>query len=123
MKVAIIGSRSFTDYERFKGELKRYRGMITEIISGGALGTDTLASRYATEMNIPIIEHLPDWDSFGDKAPLERNKLIVRDAEMMIAFWDGTSRGTQHAISLFKSKPGTKIYHVIRVEPKSGVYE
>lgn len=47
MKIAIVGSRSFKDYELLKNEVEKF---ITEnsleevtIVSGGAVGADTLA--------------------------------------------------------------------------------
>jgi predicted Rossmann fold nucleotide-binding protein DprA/Smf involved in DNA uptake len=46
MKLAIAGYRGFSDYERFKRELVLFieeYGKPLEIISGGAVGTDTLA--------------------------------------------------------------------------------
>jgi predicted Rossmann fold nucleotide-binding protein DprA/Smf involved in DNA uptake len=54
MKVSIIGSRDFTSYETFNSELEKLNLDITSIVSGGAIGTDTLAEQYATENNIPV---------------------------------------------------------------------
>lgn len=51
MKVAVIGSRTYTDYEEVKRTLKRIP--ISEIISGGADGADKLGEQYAKENNIP----------------------------------------------------------------------
>ena len=51
MKLAIVGSRTFNDYELLKDEvdklLKKYN--ITEIVTGGARGADTLAEQYAKD--------------------------------------------------------------------------
>lgn len=41
MKVAVVGSRSFNDYKMLSKELNKYD--ITTIVSGGAIGADTLA--------------------------------------------------------------------------------
>jgi hypothetical protein len=83
------------------------------IISGGAIGADTLAKRYANERNIPMVEHLPDYAKFGRRAPLERNKLIIQDSDFVLAFRLGTaeqSRGTTHAVGLaMKSGKPTRL--------------
>ena len=102
MVLAIIGSRSFFDYEKLKDVLKNY--LITKIVSGGAKGADSLAKQYALEHNIPIIEFLPDWDKFGKSAGPIRNQKIVNEAEFIIAFWDGKSKGTKQVIEYVKKK-------------------
>lgn len=97
MIVAIIGSRDFTDYELLKNYLKDIN--ITQIISGGAKGADSLAERYAHENNIPVQIFKPDWNKYGRVAGIVRNKQIVEAAEMVIAFWDSKSRGTKNSIA------------------------
>ena len=54
MKLAVIGSRDFDDYEFLKKILVYHP--CTQIISGGARGADSLAKKYAKEFNIPIKE-------------------------------------------------------------------
>lgn len=98
MKLAVIGSRGFNDFERLEKELDQLA--ISEIISGGAKGADSLARKYAEMRGIPIVEHLPQYNEFGRGAPLVRNKLIIQDCDQVIAFHDGKSRGTLHSISL-----------------------
>jgi hypothetical protein len=109
MKVAVIGSRSFTDYEKMCQVLDQYH--ITEIISGGAKGADSLAGRYATEHKLLLTESLPDWFRYGRAAGMIRNSEIVIAAEIVIAFWDGTSRGT--ADSIKKARKFNKKVHII----------
>jgi hypothetical protein len=53
MKVSIIGSRDFTSYETFNSELEKLNLDITSIVSGGAIGTDTLAEQYANKCKKP----------------------------------------------------------------------
>ena len=96
MKVAIIGSRTINNYKMFKEQ-------ITEVISGGAAGVDTMASKWAAENNIPITVFKADWknlnavpckikeNKFGKYnalAGMNRNKLVIDIAEKVIAFWD-----------------------------------
>lgn len=101
--LAIVGSRSFRDYDRFKSiVLDHIRGLggIVRIVSGGAVGTDMMARRFAQEMGIPITEYKPEWDKYGRSAGYIRNELIIKDADSVIALWDGESAGTRHSIEL-----------------------
>lgn len=94
MKIAVIGSRnlSIKNLEKYLPE------NVTEIISGGAKGIDSDAKEYALKNNIPITEFLPEYSKFGKSAPLKRNLRIIEYADMVIAFWDGKSRGTEFVI-------------------------
>ena len=81
---------------------------LTRIISGGARGADTLGERFANEMGLEIFRFIPDWDGLGKRAGYVRNaemaKFAVEDGNygVLIAFWDGQSRGTKHMIDLAK---------------------
>ncbi len=99
--LAVVGSRDFDDYELMKTELSKRD--FDEIVSGGARGADSLARQYAEEFDIPMKEYLAEWDKFGKKAGRMRNKLVVDYAHIGIAFWDGKSPGTKHAIECFKN--------------------
>lgn len=96
MRTAIIGSRSFDNYQLMKDSLSKFK--ITEIISGGASGADSLAEKYASENNIPLTVFLPNWKSFGKSAGIVRNFKIITEADFVIAFWDGLSTGTKNSI-------------------------
>lgn len=108
MKLAIIGSRNLT-----KVNLARYiPGSVTEIVSGGARGIDTLAREYAKEKELIITEFLPQYNLYGKAAPIKRNREIAEYAEESLAFWDGKSRGTKSTISFFE-KLGKKVWVII----------
>jgi len=108
--VAVIGSRKFTDYELMKKTLDKLE--IELIVSGGAIGADTLAEKYAEEHDIPTIIHKPNWRLYGKAAGFIRNKYIVDDADIVVAFWDGKSRGTEHSIDLAR-KVGKKVIIIL----------
>lgn len=97
MRVAVIGSRCADDglVARIRDNLPPYT---TEIVSGGAKGVDQAAKAAARELGIPFREFLPDYDTFGKRAPLERNDRIIDYADMVLAFWDGSSHGTKYVI-------------------------
>ncbi len=94
MKVAVIGSRGLTI-----NNLGDYLPEgTTEIISGGARGIDTVARNYALEHGIKLTEYLPEYEKYSKAAPLKRNITIIENADIMLAFWDGNSRGTKFVI-------------------------
>lgn len=109
MKLAIIGSRTCPPID-IAAHLKY---IPDTIVSGGAIGADTYAKEFAIKHNLKLIEFLPDYEKYGRKAPLVRNKLIVEECDCLIAFWDGKSRGTKFTLDYAKElgKP-TKIIKI-----------
>lgn len=94
MRVAVIGSRNLRI-----DDLGAYLpGEVTEIVSGGARGIDTSARLYAKAHAIRLVEFLPDYARYGRAAPLRRNLQIIAYADLVLAFWDGKSRGTKFVI-------------------------
>jgi len=69
------------------------------IISGGAIGVDTAAEKYAQGKGLAFRKILPDYKLFGKRAPLVRDTQIVKEADLVLAFWDMESRGTSFTIS------------------------
>lgn len=108
MKAAVIGSRGLTI-----NDLGRYLpDGTTEIISGGAKGIDTCARDYAIEHGIKLTEILPEYDKYGRNAPLIRNITIIDSADIVLAFWDGSSRGTKFVIDKCRERGKTlKIFY------------
>lgn len=100
MKIAVIGSRTFVDYDLLKRALKPHS--IDLIVSGGAKGADSLAERYAKDHNIETLIFKPDWEVYGKRAGYMRNIDIVDSCDLVIAFWDKQSKGTKHSIDYAK---------------------
>lgn len=101
MKVAIVGSRSFSDYDEFLRLLGRFdRHDFDEIVSGGASGADSLAERFANFWKIPFRKVKPNWGKHGRSAGFQRDAIIISSVDMVIAFWDGKSKGTENDIEL-----------------------
>ena len=69
-----------------------------------------MAWKWATENNIEIIEHNAEWDKYGRAAGPIRNKLIVRDSNVILAFVAPNSVGTRNTISLAQKDPTIRIY-------------
>ena len=50
------------------------------------------------------MEFPADWDKHGKSAGYKRNLEMAENADALIAFWDGESRGTKHMIDIAKEK-------------------
>lgn len=112
--VAIIGSRTFNDYNIIKDEFLKITNniIVSKIISGGALGADKIGEKIALEFNIPITIFKPDW-SLGKHAGFLRNSDIVINSDIIIAFWNGISKGTHDSIK--KAKKLKKELYIIKI--------
>lgn len=116
MKLAIVGGRDFTDYSLlyywadvlFDRDLEEFI-----VISGGARGADNLGHKYALEKDFKYIVSPAEWDKYGKSAGFLRNQTIVDNCDMVLAFWDGESRGTADTIAKAKraKKPTFIVYY------------
>ena len=99
----IAGSRSFDDFNRLSFMvvelLKITKLSEIIIISGGAKGADSLAERFAKENKIPFTLFKAKWDLYGKKAGILRNEEMGRFSDLLLALWDGESKGTKHMIN------------------------
>lgn len=124
MRVAVIGSRDFNDYNRVKRILDLYP--ISVVVSGGAEGADSLGKRYSEEVlgkEAEIYEAM--WDdleaepclikynksgkAYNALAGLNRNTTIVEKSDMVVAFWDGLSKGTKDALTKAQDRKKTTL--------------
>jgi len=116
--LGIVGSRSFHKYKLLEKVVDNFMEIndcnVVGIVSGGAGGADTLAEMYARNRSIPIMVIKPDWKNldvpgavvkrignyrYNAKAGLDRNQKIVDESDVIIAFWDGKSKGTLDTIN------------------------
>jgi hypothetical protein len=108
-KVIIAGSRGFSNYKllreqcnKFLREKRKTSNII--IVSGHARGADTLGEEYAQDEGLDLEIYLAQWDKFGKSAGYRRNEQMAEVADALIAFWDGSSRGTKHMIDIMNKK-------------------
>lgn len=100
MKLAVIGSRTFKNYNLMETELDKIEG-VTEIVSGGAIGADRLSEKYAKSKNHELTIFYPEHKKY--KHPYHhRNRLIAEYCDKLIAFWNGHSSGTKYTINYAK---------------------
>ena len=96
MKLAVVGSRDFSN-ERLMDEELRKHMPLTQVISGGARGADSLAEQWARHNGIDVQVFYPDHKKH--KRPYHhRNRLICEACDTLIAFWNGHSTGTRYTI-------------------------
>lgn len=87
---------------------------VTEIVSGGARGIDSLgenwAKGYANGLKIQIFP--ADWDRYGRGAGPMRNKEMAEYADILLLIWDGESRGSS-SMKRNMEKLNKKVFEVI----------
>ena len=115
-RVIIAGCREFNDYEFLRQKCDNILSKVRQthsvvIVSGTARGADQLGERYAAERGYQVRRFPADWDRHGKAAGPIRNAEMADNANMLIAFWDGVSRGTKNMIDTAKNR-GLEV-HVI----------
>ena len=107
--IGIIGTRRrdtakdlYLTVDAFK---KVYR-VGDHIVSGGCpQGGDRFAEVIAKSMQVPIMIHYAQWNTYGKSAGFKRNSFIANDADIMIALVakDRTG-GTEDTLKKFNLK-------------------
>lgn len=119
MNLGVVGSRTFSNkwliFEYiyiFKTAYEVLFNEKIEIVSGGANGADSLAEKVALTSGIPVKIFKSDWEKHGKAAGFIHNQQIVDNSDMIVAFWDGESKGTKDTIDKAKKakKPTFIVY-------------
>jgi hypothetical protein len=104
MRVIVAGSRDFTNTRQGFDVLDKLIKESVEIVSGGARGADAIGEAYAKSKSCKLTVFPADWATYGKSAGYKRNVQMAeyakQDAGMLIAFWDGQSKGTKHMIDI-----------------------
>lgn len=106
-KVIVAGSRHFSDFDLMvdrcdfflKEKIVTHRVVI---VSGTAKGADQLGEKYAELRGLSVMKFRPNWNKLGNMAGIVRNAEMLEVSDSTIVFWDGSSRGSQHMISITK---------------------
>lgn len=103
-KIAIIGSRDFKNKNLLNTTMQELKEKcnITTIISGGAKGADTMGVQWANKNDIETKVFYPDFKKHK-RAYHYRNRQIVKESDMIVAFWNGSSTGTKYTINFAKT--------------------
>lgn len=87
MQLAVVGSVNVT-YEQLELASRIIRGFLLEvpkkIITGGAIGIDSLAENMANEYYIPVLVHLPKHKRWEPEGYKERNTKIAEDCTHLL---------------------------------------
>lgn len=127
LRIIIAGSRDFNKYGLLFEECSKTIKHICDsekfssiqIISGTARGADRLGEQFANDCGYYIKKFPADWDTFGKRAGYLRNREMAKysidgdNKGVLIAFWNGTSKGTKHMIDI-AHELGLLVY-VVRV--------
>ena len=103
-KVIVAGGRDFNNYVMLRDTLRtlwREIGQF-EIVSGMARGADMLAYNLGKTANLTVHEFPAKWDQYGKSAGYKRNTQMAEFSDVLVAFWDGKSKGTKHMIDIAK---------------------
>lgn len=109
--VAVIGSRKYTRLDKVRAFVHALP-LNCVLVSGAAPGVDRAAEREAVECGLPCRIYRADWDKRGKSAGYLRNIEVVENSDVIVAFWDGESKGTKHTINL--AHEAEKPVYVIR---------
>lgn len=103
-RIIIAGGRDFNDRALVeKCLIEACQDLDPEevtVISGGAKGADAIGESLAREFTTNLCIYPANWDRYGKSAGHRRNALMAKNADQLIAFWDGKSRGTAGMIEI-----------------------
>ena len=107
IRLAVVGSRVWTDEKTTFDILDALasRMEVGTVVSGGAAGADSLGEKWALARGYEACIYRPDWAKHGRSAGFRRNADIVKDCDVVVAFWDGLSRGTLDTLRKAREKP------------------
>jgi len=93
-----VGSRHFSQPERvieYVSSLARGASIIT----GSASGVDAAATKAARAKGIPLQVMPASFDELADAGKsAARNQRLVDACDVLVAFWDGASKGTRATV-------------------------
>jgi len=98
LKVGIVGSRHFGEPVRVAEYVKSLPPRAS-VITGSASGVDAAATKAARERGIPVQVIPASFDEMADASKAAaRNQRLVDACDVLVAFWDGTSKGTRNTV-------------------------
>lgn len=139
MIVIIAGSRNVTDFKLVKEavEASPFKGKITQIVSGGAGGVDTLGEQYAAMNGIEVRKFIPKWNAldhpdamiktnkFGKeydaKAGFRRNGEMAAYADALVAVFEGSETpGTDDMVKQMTETGKPVFVHGLKAKGEEG---
>jgi len=129
MKIIVAGGRDFTNKERMVNELNSLleEGVLhgeIELVCGMAAGADLTAKTLFEDIGLAVHKRPAGWDDmslpcrrkvnrygkeYNALAGMKRNHSMGDEADLLVAFWDGKSKGTKDMID-YMNKLGKPVY-------------
>lgn len=98
MRGAIVGSRRFSERDRVSDYVNSLPPRAS-IITGSASGVDAVATRAARAKGIAVRVLPAAFDELADASKsAARNQRLIDACDVLVAFWDGTSKGTRNTV-------------------------
>lgn len=106
MNVVVAGGRLYNNYDEFSNimdkRLAEFQVDVDKeevmIISALCVGADTMAEIYAKKNGYMYLCMPINWDVYGEEAWKITNSHMSMIGNVLIAFWNNDSQGTQHMI-------------------------
>ncbi len=118
VRIIVAGGRDFADYNLLFNSLMNVLTDLEEVntvenksqiefISGTCRGADVLGERFAYNFGYSVKRFPAKWDEIGKRAGYVRNCDMAKyasgaDIGILVAFWDGISKGTRNMIDIAK---------------------
>lgn len=105
MRVLVCGGREYWDERTVFAVLDKLHKQrrITVVISGGALGADTVARNWCRRAGLMWMGFPADWKRFGRAAGLIRNSMMLHEGpDIVVAFPGGA--GTADLVGKAKAR-------------------
>lgn len=99
MKLVIAGTRDVVMSWPAVDDAARRFGHVSEVLHGGSGGVDHAAQKWAHARGIKATMYPAHWHEHGKAAGPIRNRQMASAGDVLIAFWDGASRGTLSMIT------------------------
>jgi NADP-dependent 3-hydroxy acid dehydrogenase YdfG len=98
MRVAIVGSRRFSEPSRVTDYVNALPPRAS-VITGSASGVDAAVTRAARAKGIAVQVMPASFDELADAGrSAARNQRLVDACDVLVAFWDGSSKGTRATV-------------------------
>lgn len=112
-RIIIAGTRTLSDYDLLRKVMSQAFGFLSmqeiqemKIVSGGCRGADKVGETFAHNNGLICVRFPANWNLYGKKAGPLRNEEMAKYASeacgILMAFWDGKSRGTKNMIDTAK---------------------
>lgn len=86
--IVVTGGRDYEGTDEDEAELRRFldKENAVTLRHGGCLGADRFAVKVADSMKLFVEQYDPDWDKHGRAAGPIRNGIMLKGADVLIAF-------------------------------------